>query len=133
MWQRNVQLSRHESRPNLVRDSVVSGYTMSGVEPDRAGGPARTVSSYPLRDFRHIPIYPKSSRLQAKLMVGSPDDIYELEADSVAQRVTLTSGTQLQRTCDCGGTCPACRNTKPDSEAVHLQTKPVDAEDEDIG
>lgn len=109
----------------LQRTKEQPAHPISEAKQDRTGEPA----SFPMRDFHHIPLHPRRSRLQAKLMVGSPDDAYEREADSISQRVMHASAPQLQRTCDCGGTCPACRKPHPDSHAVHLQTKPLTSED----
>src|SRR5579884_942389 len=57
-------------------------------------------------------------RLQAKLAVSSPGDLYEQEADRIADQVMRTPAPQLQRACACGATCAQCQ-TKP------LQTKRV--------
>lgn len=46
--------------------------------------------------------------LQAKLKVNKPGDVYEQEADRVADRVMRMPDRKLQRTCACGGTCPKC-------------------------
>jgi len=54
--------------------------------------------------------------LQRKLAINPPDDAYEREADRVAEDVTNTTGPQVQRACDCGGTCDEC------SEGAKVQT-----------
>lgn len=54
--------------------------------------------------------------LQRKLAISSPDDAYEHEADRVAEAVTNTTAPQVQRACDCGGTCEEC------SEGAKVQT-----------
>jgi uncharacterized protein DUF4157 len=54
--------------------------------------------------------------LQRKLAINPPDDAYEREADRVAEAVTNTTGPQVQRACDCGGTCDEC------SEGAKVQT-----------
>ena len=51
-------------------------------------------------------------RLQAKLAVRAPGDLYEQEADRIADQVMRTPAPQLQRACACGATCPTCQ-TKP--------------------
>ncbi|MCG3116936.1 MAG: DUF4157 domain-containing protein [Candidatus Manganitrophus sp. SA1] len=58
-------------------------------------------------------------RLQAKLTISSSGDIYEQEADCIAEQVMRTPAPQLQRACACGATCPKCQ-TKP------LQTKRIE-------
>lgn len=45
----------------------------------------------PRHDFSHIPLYPKSqARIQAKLTVNAPGDIYEHEADRIADQMMAT-------------------------------------------
>ena len=119
-------LSAHAHSAPLERTRAIQPAPLiSEVKQNHAGEPASCAPP----DFHHIPLYPRRSRLQAKLTVGSPDDVYEREADSISQRVMRMPAPQLQRTCDCGSTCAACRGTHPDSEQTHLQTKPLAAED----
>ncbi|MCG3111605.1 MAG: DUF4157 domain-containing protein [Candidatus Manganitrophus sp. SB1] len=59
-------------------------------------------------------------RLQAKLTISSPGDIYEQEADRIADQIMHTPAPQLQRACACGAACPKCQ-TKP------LQTKRIES------
>jgi hypothetical protein len=40
--------------------------------------------------------------IQTKLKTGAPQDVYEQEANRVAETVTRTPGPQLQRACACG-------------------------------
>ncbi len=48
----------------------------------------RTAASSLAHDFSRIPVYaPARGRIQAKLTVNTPGDIYEREADAVAERV----------------------------------------------
>jgi Domain of unknown function (DUF4157) len=85
--------------------------------------------------------------LQAKLAINAPNDIYEQEADRVADQVSHmpepeadahpTSNAShvqgghsgvpgLQRECACGGTCANCQAKKEATSAIKvLQTKPV--------
>jgi hypothetical protein len=85
------------------------------------GTPAPTHFAH---DFSRIPVSAKAPvSLRAKLMVNTPGDIYEQEADRVAEQVTRISEPQLQRACACGGGCPTCRNEQGAHE--HLQTKHV--------
>src|SRR6185436_5819971 len=65
---------------------------------------------------------------QAKLRVNTPGDVYEQEADRVAEQVLAPrsfspvrglpqiSHHVVQRACSCGGTCPRCQ------AASHLAT-----------
>ena len=54
--------------------------------------------------------------IQAKLTIGAPDDVYEREADSVAEHVMKSS--TIQRKCACGGdskeeeVCPDCQMSR---------------------
>src|SRR5258708_2608477 len=59
---------------------------------------------------------------QAKLTMNEPGDIYEQEADRVAEKVTAMADTQVQRTCACGGSCPDCQ-AKEREEGSVLQAK----------
>lgn len=53
-------------------------------------------------------------RLQAKLTIGAPDDIYEQEANRVADTVLRMPASQVQRACSCGGTCTDCQKDEED-------------------
>ncbi len=69
-------------------------------------------------------------RLQPKLTVNEPGDAYEKEADRVAEQVMRMpkpgaaaapgpsgqagGAPDLQRACDCGGTCDDCRKQQGD-------------------
>jgi len=54
--------------------------------------------------------------LQVKLTIGAPDDVYEKEADSVAEEVMSRATPELRRKCACGGgseeECPDCRTKR---------------------
>ena len=61
-----------------------------------------------------------SGAIQAKLAINKPGDVFEQEADRVADAVmsdnpmyvsTPIGGpvTEIQRTCECGGTCDDCK------------------------
>ena len=63
-----------------------------------------------------------SSNFQAKLAVNAPGDIYEQDADRVAEQVMRISEAQVQRTCACDlGKCSRCQNERGAHE--HIQTK----------
>src|SRR6266851_299637 len=56
-----------------------------------------------------------SGRLQAKLRVGPPNDIYELEADRLTDQV-MQCGYSVQRqcaACSSGKKCPNCEENEP--------------------
>jgi Domain of unknown function (DUF4157) len=81
-------------------------------------------------DFSQIPGYPKSpARLQAKLTISSPGDLYEQEADRVSEQVMRMPEPQLQRTCPCGGGCSQCQTEQPSQEHERLQTKRLQTSD----
>jgi hypothetical protein len=63
--------------------------------------------------------------IQPKLAISTPGDMYEREADRLADQVMLTSESQLQRACACGGGCPACQH-KQDTHG-NLPTKRLQA------
>lgn len=58
-------------------------------------------------------------RLQAKLTISSPGDIYEQEADRIADQIMHTP-VKLQRACACGAACPKCQTKR-------LQTKRIES------
>jgi Domain of unknown function (DUF4157) len=55
----------------------------------------------------------RNIRLQAKLTVNAPGDIYEQEAERVSAQVMRAPEPKLQRTCPCGGGCPRCQSEQP--------------------
>ena len=65
--------------------------------------------------------------LQRKLAINPPDDAYEREADRAAEAVTNTTTPQVQRACDCGGTCDECSRVQTmhtGSDHAHEATAP---------
>jgi len=61
-------------------------------------------------------------RFQRKLTVGPPGDVFERQADSVADQVMRMPGPKLQHACACGGACPKCRQ-QPGVAREILRTK----------
>jgi hypothetical protein len=59
-----------------------------------------------------------SSPIRAKLAINAPGDIYEQEADRVAERVTGGAPAQLHPPCDCGGTCGHCQASTQRAPAI---------------
>jgi len=57
--------------------------------------------------------------LQTKLVVNTPGDIHEQEADRLSEQIMRMSGPRLQLACSCGGDCPDCRKEQP----LQLQPK----------
>jgi len=70
-------------------------------------------------DFSKMPMEaPERSPVQAKLTVGAPNDVYEQEADRVADQVMSMPDSATQS--------PVQRNADPEQD--ELQTKPIAAE-----
>src|SRR5216684_7422461 len=72
-----------------------------------------TATSRLAHDFSRIPVYSGILRnIQPKLTVNTLGDVYEQEADRVADQVVHMPEPRLQRGCACGGECPKCRKGK---------------------
>ena len=69
------------------------GFNYSGSSADRILQLQRTAGN------QAVQILIKSGALQAKLRIGQPNDIYEQEADRVAEQVMRMPNTALQRKC----------------------------------
>ena len=81
-------------------------------------------------DFSLISLHPKSAvKIQAKLTVDTPGDIYEQEADRISDRVTCMSTPQLQRAGACGEGYPKCQTEQPSQERERLRTQRVQSND----
>jgi hypothetical protein len=80
-------------------------------------------------DFSRIPLHDKAAvKIQPKLAVNAPGDIYEEEADRVSEQVMRMPEPQLQQhACPCGGGCHQCQTAQQDHEHECLQTKRVQA------
>ena len=64
-------------------------------------------------DFSLIPVHTTPRPiLQTKLMVNSPGDVYELEADRVAEQVMRMPEAEVQREYPCGGSCDDCEKKR---------------------
>lgn len=76
-----------------------------------ASGFGHDLSRVPVRRVAH-------ANIQTKLKIDEPGDVYEQEADRVAEQVTRTSEPRLQRACACGGgasaggSCDSCNKKK---------------------
>ncbi len=84
-----------------------------------------------VHDFSQIPIHPAppQRKTQPKLTVSTSGDMYELQADRVADQVMHMSEPNLQRACPCGGGRPKSQNRQ--DVQTQIQTKP--AQGNDIG
>jgi outer membrane protein OmpA-like peptidoglycan-associated protein len=89
-----------------------------------------TASMRPAYDFSRIPVHSCApGGIQPKLMVNTPGDIYEQEADRISEHVVRIPEPQLQRACACGGKCADCRSQHPDEGHERLQRKRTGPED----
>lgn len=78
-------------------------------------------------DFSRIPVHSKAPvRIQTKLKVNAPRDIYEREADHISDQVMRMPEPRLRRECASGGSSPSLN-----AQAAHgpLLPKPVNAND----
>ena len=82
----------------------------------------------PAYDFSRMPVHTNLRKnIQLKLKVNSPGDIYEQEADRVADQVMRMPEPRLQRTCACEGGCHVCRQEQVTSKQMHFQAKNTEA------
>jgi hypothetical protein len=63
--------------------------------------------------------------LRTKLLINTPGDEYEREAEQVSQRVMRMPESKRERSCSCGGTCAECQAKHSPHESNRLQTKQV--------
>lgn len=85
------------------------------IERDTANDSPRSILDHAASTSASLALHP--APLQRKLAINPPDDVFEREADRVAEAVTNTTAPQLQRACACGGTCDDC------SAGVRVQTR----------
>lgn len=117
-------LSAKPSASHTIRPPFQSRRTPAagGVE---VGGDHSAITRF-AHDFSRVPVFSKATvGLQPKLTVGAPGDVYEQEAEHVADRVMRMPRPQPQRECDCGEGCPACQTARPRSEHERAQAKHV--------
>ena len=89
---------------------------------EHSADPATTASPHFGYDLSRIPAYPNSrAKLQPKLTVSTPGDIYEQEADRVADQVMCMPEPQIQRTRAYGGGRPGCTNVREGNKALQVQ------------
>jgi hypothetical protein len=88
-------------------------------------------------NFANIPVSHATVRgIQRKLTVNTPGDVFEQEADHVAEQVmrmpepaaTATpavsgGGAGVQRECACGGSCDNCKKKQPEDKHAKVQMK----------
>jgi hypothetical protein len=88
---KNIDAASLESHASLLSDARLS-------HPANAGERAQILSELQ-RSYgnAYVQRLLRSHALQAKLTVNPPDDVYEKEADQVAEIVTKSSGAAIQR------------------------------------
>jgi len=73
-------------------------------------------------DFGRVPVYARAPmEIQTKLKVNAPGDIYEQEADRIADRVMRKPDALIQRVCSCRGsstTAEECVECKKEHEGT---------------
>jgi hypothetical protein len=92
-------------------------------------------------DFAGLPVFHAPVRgIQRKLTVNAPGDAYEQEADRVSEQVmrmheprtaaahaisaaSAGSAADVQRACECGGTCNDCKKKHPEGDHARVQMK----------
>jgi Domain of unknown function (DUF4157) len=67
----------------------------------------------------------RTERVQTKLTVNAQGDIYEQEANRVADQVMRMPEPQLQGSCPCGGSCPECQASGSEGNIEHLQRQRI--------
>jgi hypothetical protein len=81
-------------------------------------------------DFSRIPLHaPAPITIQPKLTINTPGDIYEQEADHVAEQVMRMPEPNIEGGRACGGGCSACQSGTKGNGHQSLQTKHVGPSD----
>ena len=81
-------------------------------------------------DFSRIPLHaPAPITIQPKLAINTPGDIYEQEADHVAEQVMRMSAPNLVSGCASGGGCSTCQSGSKENGHQSVQTKHVGPSD----
>lgn len=97
---------------------------------DREVGSDRQATAHFVHGGSWIPGYPQSRvRIQAQLAVNPPGDIYEQEADRVADRVTHAPSPQLQCVDPCGSEYPTRQTEQVSQEQARVWTKHIGSSD----
>ena len=77
-------------------------------------------------DGPNTEVYSKTgAAIQPKLTVNAPGDIYEQEADQIAEQVMRMPESQSLSGCDCGSGCAKCQSNGREGGHEALQTKHV--------
>ena len=83
------------------------------------------ISHTPGSDFTRVPVQTGAhSQIQTKLKVNTPGDIYEQEADRVAEQIVCMTEQHLQHD-SFGAECPECQSGQRLQRRKQVQAKPV--------
>lgn len=93
-----------------IGNQAVQRFLHSNVEEIEAGSTTIPTTGF-CHDFSRIPISPIRVQVLSKLTVNTPGDMYEQEADRVADQVMRMPDSQVQRTRDGGSSKPAAPGT----------------------
>lgn len=105
----------------------------SNAEELQVGSATTTASTRFGHDFSRIPIFsPLSVQVQPKLTISAPGDMYEQEADIIADQIVRMPEPQLQHSCPCGEGCPKCQTEQLVSSA-HSVNHLSDGRDQEAG
>lgn len=120
----NRDVSSLPHLPRTIANQAVGGLLEANSEDARGHDSSTTGIARFAHDFSRIPVHSKSAvNLQAKLKVNTPGDVYEQEADRVAEQVTSMPEPQLQRACACGGGCASCQTKQLGQGDDRVQAK----------
>lgn len=127
-------LASHTVRPLLQLQRTIGNHAVQQLLDANAEGVEVGLDHSAMtrfaHDFSRVPVFSKAPvRLQARLVVNALGDIYEQEAEHVADRVMRIPLPQLQRKCACGGGCLTCQTAQPHSEHEHGHAKHVGSND----
>ncbi|MDD1795519.1 DUF4157 domain-containing protein [Enterovibrio sp. ZSDZ42] len=93
---------------------------MFSFQPSHINSDLHHGASSPLTGFpaiaRPMPVTARPMPLQAKLTMGSSHDVFEQEADRVADQVVSMPMSAIQGACSCGGVCSACKSASGSRE-----------------
>lgn len=118
----------HETRPTLNAQRPFEDQAAQRPQQSEPGGcQAVSGAAAPGRlghDFSRIPVHARTSvKIQPKLVVNTPGDSFEEEADRISEEIVRTPGPQPGGACPCGGGCPKCQAGQTGQEPSRLQLK----------
>jgi hypothetical protein len=104
---REVSAILHLQR--TIGNQAVQRLLQASAEEHEEGLFTRTSPRF-AHDFSRIRVHANArTNILPRLKVSSPGDVYEQEADRIADQVMHMPDPQFQRTCACGAVCPRCR------------------------